>query len=478
MNENLLISGKKTLSTFFKEEIIEDYQSPSFHHLSQTLSPTHFPQSSSPLFPQSPESLWSHSPSLHPSQNSSLLYCCISSLRHDGDVYSIAVLGDLVLTGSKSRRIHAWQSLDCHTKGYIRTNSGEIRTMITQGNMLFTSHKDHKIRVWNIKSFHTNPNFRPKKVTTLPNITNFKTFIFRPMSHQQHKSISNPINPLHKDIISCMAYYHIEGILYTGSFDKTIKAWRLVERKCIDSFIGHSNKINDMVINQQNGYLFTCSSDGTVKMWLRVYGETSHALIKVLIFHTSPINALTLSTSPSQNHNSFLYSGSFDGSIKFWEQEMIISSQYNNNLGNKNDSLFQGHQFAIFCLVSLDNLVLSGSEDSTIKIFRRQNEKKPSHECVAVLEGHRGPIRCLATLLQKETKDEINFLVFSASLDQTFKVWRVKVLQDQMKNNCKIEEDKRKEDHGGRNKSMDLYEPTPVLSPSWVNWKLHRHSIH
>ncbi|CAO2822274.1 unnamed protein product [Amaranthus hypochondriacus] len=274
MNENLLISGKKTLSTFFKEEIIEDYESPSFHHLSQTL----FPQSSSPLSPQCPESSWSHSPSLHPSQNSSLLYCCISSLRHDGDLYSIAVLRDLVLTGSKSRRIHVWQSLDCHTKGYIRTSSGEIRTMITQGN--------------------------------------------------------------------------------------------------------------------------------------------------------------------------------------------------------RNDSSFQGHQFAICCLVSLENLVLSGSEDSTIKIFRRQNEKKALHECVAVLEGHRGPIRCLATLLQKETKDEINFLVFSTSLDQTFKVWRVKVLQDQMKNNCKIEEDKRNEDYGGRNKSMELYEPSPVLSPSWVNWKLHRHSIH
>ncbi|XP_010668327.2 protein JINGUBANG isoform X1 [Beta vulgaris subsp. vulgaris] len=276
---------KSTLSSFFDEEITED-QSPSFQHLSnplhQNFSPRrygpHFNPDSSPLLSQSPESSWSPSPPLTPSQPS-LLYCCISSLRRDGDIYSVAVSGDLVLTGSSSRRVYAWQSLDCHAKGYIQARCGEVRAMLAYDDMLFTSHKDHKLRIWNLRFF--NGNFRARKVITLPSSSHFKNFICRSVS-PPHRLTSKPVNPQHKDIISCMAYYHVEGILYTGSFDRTIKTWKLTEKKCVDSFIAHGDHINDMVVNQQNGSLFTCSSDGTVKMWFRVHGETCHVLVKDL----------------------------------------------------------------------------------------------------------------------------------------------------------------------------------------------------
>ncbi|KAL2932607.1 50S ribosomal protein L17, partial [Bienertia sinuspersici] len=90
-------------------------------------------------------------------------------------VYSIALCGDLVLTGSSSHRIHVWQSLS-HAlleKGYIQTNPSEVRAMMAQ-------------------------------------------------------------------------------------------AWRLSEKNCIDSFIAHFNKIDDMIIHQQSGNLITCSSNGTI----------------------------------------------------------------------------------------------------------------------------------------------------------------------------------------------------------------------
>ncbi|XP_021744668.1 protein JINGUBANG-like [Chenopodium quinoa] len=463
-------SGRKSLSCLLDDDNIED-QSPSFHHLSQLQNRrlscyTHFPLDASPLHPLSlDESLWTRT-SISSSSHPSLLYCCISSLRHDGDLYSIAVSGDIVMTGSTSRRVHAWQSGDCHAIGYLQASSGEVRAMVAQGNMLFTSHKDHKIRVWSMRSHtcnnSTNNNFKPRKVTTLPNTNHFKNFVLRP-SAPQNRFTCKPITPQHKDIISCMAYYHIEGILYTGSFDKTVKAWKLNERKCIDSFIAHSDNINDMVINQQNGYLFTCSSDGTVKMWLRIYGENSHALIKVLSFHAYPIYALALS---NQNQSSsFLYSGSFDGCINFWEQE--VSCQY-----NQGKRVLQGHQFAVLCLVAIENFVISGSEDATIRIWRRSLEDRKAgcaHECLTVLEGHRGPVRCLSAFSQKD-KFVVSFLVFSASLDQTFKVWRVKLLQEMKSSSGEGEDDKE------RKKSVEI-ENGPVLSPSWVKRKLQSRSV-
>ncbi|XP_019102768.2 zinc finger CCCH domain-containing protein 62 isoform X2 [Beta vulgaris subsp. vulgaris] len=165
-------------------------------------------------------------------------------------------------------------------------------------------------------------------------------------------------------------------------------------------------------------------------------------------------------TSPSQR--SFLYSGSSDGCINFWVQEM--STHYNHG------GVLEGHQFAVLCLVALENLVISGSEDATIRIWRR-DKARFSHECLAVLEGHRGPVRCLAAMLQDEVGT--SFLVYSASLDQTFKVWRVKLLREVKKssgNHSIGDDDIEDANYVG-------CEASPVLSPSWVKKKLQCRSV-
>ncbi|XLU35144.1 hypothetical protein S245_071210, partial [Arachis hypogaea] len=95
-------------------------------------------------------------------------------------------------------------------------------------------------------------------VGTLPRKSSFLLF---PRANQQ--------NPKHKENVSCMAYYHSEGLLYTGSHDRTVKAWRVSDRKCVDSFLAHEDNINSMLVNQDDGCLFTSSSDGSVKIWRR-----------------------------------------------------------------------------------------------------------------------------------------------------------------------------------------------------------------
>lgn len=247
-----------------------------------------------------------------------------------------------------------------------------------------------------------------------------------------------------------MAYNHAEGLLYTGSWDKTIKAWRVSDRRCIDSFMAHEDNINAIVVNQEDGCVFTCSSDGSIKIWRRVFGENTHTLTMTLKFQASPINALALSLSPNA---SFLYSGSSDGFINFWEKEKL-SSRFNHG------GFLQGHRFAVLCLVAIEKLILSGSEDTTIRVWRRE-EESAVHECLAIFDGHRGPVRCLAASLEIEKVGK-GFLVYSASFDQSFKVWRVRVLQEEMKV-C---------DHMDVKKKLTENEMSPVLSPSWVERKL------
>ncbi|KAK9683758.1 hypothetical protein RND81_10G162800 [Saponaria officinalis] len=402
---------------------------------------------SSPLVPQNPESKWSPCPPCTPSPL--LLHRCISSLRHEGTIFSIVVSRGLVFTGSSSTYICAWQPLDCCEKGYIQSSSAKVRAMIAHDGMLFTSHKDHKIRVWNIISH--NSIFKSTKITTLPKISPLKYLIS--WTNNNNSALQ------HKDTISCMAFNHAENILYTGSWDKTVKAWCLNSKKCIDSFAAHSDNINNMVINQ-DGFIFTCSSDGTVKMWNKVCGENFHTLAMTLTFLSYPIYALALTdNSTSQAQRGLLYAGSSDGCINVYEQQN--TGQYNH------EGCIQGHQFAVLCLVTLGNMVISGSEDALIKIWRRGEGR--SYECVGVLEGHKGPIKCLGACLEKENL-VMGFLVFSASSDRTFKVWRVRVLPyESMDNN---NNNNSNSNNNGDDNGNGLSLSSPALSPSWVEKKL------
>ncbi|KAK9742123.1 hypothetical protein RND81_03G149700 [Saponaria officinalis] len=439
----------KTLSCFFDEEETID-QLPGFHHLGQHQSHRrsldtilsaktfHNPLLSpncSPLLTPSPRSMWSFSPACTPSQPP-LFHHCVSSRRRDGNILSVVVSKGLVLTGSSSTCIRAWRPLTISESGYIQVSSGEVRAMLSHDDLLFTSHKDCRIRVWNTASCATN--FSPRKITTLPKPSPLRFITSKTRALQ------------HKDIISCMAYNGPEGVLYTGSWDKTVKAWRLSDRKCIDSFVAHADNINDMVINR-DGYLFTCSSDGSVKMWSQVCGETFHTLTMTLSFLPFPTYALALHEKTG-SHESLLYSGSSDGCLNLWDRK--ISGGY-GHVGS-----IHAHQFAVLCLTVLDGMVISGSADSTIKIWKREGDK--THHCLAVLDGHRGPVKCLAASIENDPSDEKGFLVFSSSLDHTFKVWKVEVMPEMNRTWFDLGD----ADYvSHREKEC---EESPVLSPSWV----------
>ncbi|KAI4376955.1 hypothetical protein MLD38_014656 [Melastoma candidum] len=379
-----------------------------------------------------------------------LFYTCIASLhRNEGVVHSIAVSKELVFTGSQSCRIRAWRKPECIERWCINAGSGEIQAILCHSDMLFSSHKDRRIRAWRFSVSYGD--IRYKKMATLPKRS--MGFLFKRSSPHQHASH-----------ITCMAYHRAKGLLYTGSHDKTVRVWRLADSTCVDTFLAHEDRVTGIVVNQDDGCVFTCSSDGSVKIWQTVYKEGSHILTTRLRFQESPVNALALSSS---NDNCLLYSGSSDGAIGFWEKE-TTSYRFSHR------GFLHGHQFAVLCLEAIGRLVFSGSEDMTIRVWKRE-EGSCIHECLAMMEGHRGPVRCLAACTEMD-KVVKGYLVYSASLDQTFKVWRIKVFSDD-----KVMYLGNPEDGGGVHDDHNLaikdrladhyYEMSPVLSPSWVEKK-------
>ncbi|KAL1566231.1 protein JINGUBANG-like [Salvia divinorum] len=80
----------------------------------------------------------------------------------------------------------------------------------------------------------------------------------------------------------------------------------------------------------------------------------------------------------------------------------------------------RGHAKAVLCLAAAaDHVVCSGSADQTVRVWRGNG--KSSYECLAILEGHRGPIKCITV----HNPSSNTCLLYSAALDCDIKVWKL-----------------------------------------------------
>ncbi|PKI47503.1 hypothetical protein CRG98_032093 [Punica granatum] len=329
-----------------------------------------------------------------------------SLVREEGHVYSLAVSEDLLYTGSDSKNVRVWKKLK-EFSGF-KSNSGLVKAIIISGDRVFTGHQDGKIRVWKLS--RTNPSAH-RRIGSLPSFKDFVKSSMNPNNYIKARRNKSVVKIRHFDAVSCLSPNEDLSLLYSGSWDKTMKVWRIADSKCLESVSAHDDAVN-AVASGFDGLVFTGSADGTVKAWRReLQGKTTkHFLVKLLLKQESAVTSLAVNRSSGS-----VYCGSSDGLVNFWE-------------GIKDDlsysGVLRGHKMAVLCLATGGNLVFSGSADKSICVWRRGDGG--DHACLAVLTGHTGPVKCLA-LQEDEESDELDqrWTVYSGSLDRSVKVWRV-----------------------------------------------------
>ncbi|KAK6240501.1 hypothetical protein SCA6_005890 [Theobroma cacao] len=329
-----------------------------------------------------------------------------SIVREEGHIYSLAASRDLLYTGSDSKNIRVWKSLK-EFSGF-KAKSGLVKAIIVLGDRIFTGHQDGKIRVWNVSS--TNPSVH-KRFGSLPTLKDIIKSSVKPKNYVEVRRKRSVLRIKHFDAVSCLSLNEELGLLYSGSWDKTLKVWRLANSKCLESIDAHDDAINSVVAGFDS-LVFTGSADGTVKVWKReLQGQgTQHFLVQLLLKQENAVTALAVS-----QESAVLYCGSSDGLVNFWEREKHLS----------HGGVLRGHKMAVLCLATAGNLVFSGSADKSICVWRR--EQGGIHTCLSVLTGHTGPVKCLAVEEdhQTSTKADRKWIVYSGSLDKSVKVWRV-----------------------------------------------------
>ncbi|CAL0304210.1 unnamed protein product [Lupinus luteus] len=330
--------------------------------------------------------------------------------REEGHIYSLAVLRDLLYTGSDSKNIRVWK----HMKDYtgFKSSSGLIKTIVISGEKIFTGHRDGKIRVW--KASNKNPRSY-KRVGSMPRFKDYVKSSMNPKNYVEVRPHRTAVKVKHIDAISSLSLDEEEGLLYSGSWDKTLKVWRVSDSKCVESIQAHDDSVN-AVVSALGGYVFTGSADGTVKMWKREPKgkKTKHELDRILLKQQNAVTSLAVNSL-----STVIYCGSSDGLVNYWDRDVK-----NNELTH--GGVLNGHKLAVLCLAAAgSNLVFSGSADKNVCVWKR--EESGSHSCLSVLTGHTGPVKCIAV---KEETERYNdgvqrWTVYTGSLDKSVKVWRV-----------------------------------------------------
>ncbi|KAL3580581.1 hypothetical protein D5086_018416 [Populus alba] len=274
----------------------------------------------------------------------------------------------------------------------------------TKSPWIFTGHQDGKIRVWRASS--RNPSAY-KRVGTVPTLKDYVKSSVNPKNYVEVRRHRNVLRIKHFDAVSCLSLNEDQGLLYSGSWDKTLKVWRTSDYKCLESIKAHDDAINS-VVTGFDSLVFTGSADGTVKVWRReLQGRrTGHFLVQTLLKQENAVTALSVN-----QESAVIYCGSSDGLVNFWEREKHLS----------HGGVLRGHKMAVLCLASAGNLVFSGSADKSICVWRR--EAGGVHICLSVLTGHGGPVKCLAVEEDRESDEgDQHWIVYSGSLDKSVKV--------------------------------------------------------
>lgn len=212
----------------------------------------------------------------------------------------------------------------------------------------------------------------------------------------------------HNDSISVLAVG--KDVLYSGSWDKSIKVWRLSDFKCLEAINVHIDAVNALAVDTVNHYLYSGSADTTIKVFLKHKASNKHALIACLEGPKSPVNALALSPD-----GSYLYSGHSDNTIVVWKRQ---DDEHLHDLKHMCPvGLLRGHRQAVLCLATIFNLVVGGSADKTVRVWKQN--RNGLHTSLSVMVGHTGPVKSLCI----STDMAMGVLVYSGSMDHDVRVW-------------------------------------------------------
>ncbi|NJM76598.1 MAG: WD40 repeat domain-containing protein [Acaryochloridaceae cyanobacterium RU_4_10] len=231
----------------------------------------------------------------------------------------------------------------------------------------------------------------------------------------------------HTHCVKAIAFSPDGSILASGSWDKTIKLWKM-QAKAISrqqlaagfdsaqpardcslsgfvpsaTLVGHRLGINALAFHPQEKYLASGGLDSEVILW----SWESHELLQHLRGHRQAVMALAFSPD-----GQWLASGSADGMIHLWKYSLQRFEL---------EKILSAHSWTVSSLIfhPTNNCLFSASWDHTIKVWDIL-----STQAIETLRGHTDSVSAIAL-------DEAGQVLVSGSCDRTIRVWEFAKFRD------------------------------------------------
>ena len=271
------------------------------------------------------------------------LRCCLQG--HEGGVWALQYEGNTLVSGSTDRSVRIWDIEKGRCTQIFQGHTSTVRClqilkpteigkevdgtpiMMPKETLIITGSRDSSLRVWK-----------------MPQKGQASIFQAGPPVHDTDNPYFVRALVGHHHSVRAIAAHG--DTLVSGSYDCTVRVWRISTGDLVHRLQGHSQKVYSVVLDHARGRCISGSMDNQVKVWSL---ETGTCLFN-LDGHSSLVGLLDLS-------HGRLVSAAADSTLRIWDPE-----------NGQCKSTLSAHSAAITCFQHDGQKVISGS-DRTLKMW-------------------------------------------------------------------------------------------------------------